>query len=75
MGSAVNGARFSVQQLFFFSAATASLPALGQDEKYYQHADGHAFSLSGENIMNYHGARAYFDGEYFKQGELEAKAQ
>jgi uncharacterized protein YecT (DUF1311 family) len=31
---------------------------------------GKRIQVSGENTMYYHGARAYFDGEFFKQSDL-----
>ena len=35
---------------------------------------GKRIQLTGENTMHYHGARAYFDGEYFKRRDLPEKA-
>lgn len=37
--------------------------------------DGKRIQLSGENTMFYHGARAFFDGEYFKEVDLPAAAR
>ena len=37
--------------------------------------DGTKLRLTGANTSHYHGARAYFDGQYVKTGKLDAKAQ
>lgn len=37
--------------------------------------DGAKLGITGANTQHYHGARAYFDGEYVKTGKLDAKAQ
>jgi uncharacterized protein YecT (DUF1311 family) len=37
----------------------------------FHFTDGHIVKLEGKNTEHYHGARAYFDGNYFKVGKLD----
>ena len=37
--------------------------------------DGMKLRINGANTQHYHGARAYFDGEYVRTGALTAKEQ
>ena len=37
----------------------------------FNFVDGHIVKLEGKNTQYYHGARAYFDGTYFKVAKLD----